>query len=136
MSGSVEMENTYTPEQELGLVQWLLGKSVSSILLRNTSQNDGFVGIAAPSLVRIPPPDAFLCSVHYVKVINSVYQRHRARNIEAAGAEKNLEVGEVLTIDVSCIAALTPSINFQIKYNDAPLRRAVFRQLFEYFELA
>jgi len=40
--------------------------------------------------------------------------------------QKNLEVGEVLTIDVSCIAALTPSINFQIKYNAAPVRRAVF----------
>lgn len=39
--------------------------------------------------------------------------------------QKVLEVGEVLTIDVSCIAALTPSIDVQIKYN-APLRRAVF----------
>lgn len=39
--------------------------------------------------------------------------------------QKNLEVGEVLTIDVSCIAALTPSIDVQIKYN-APLRRALF----------
>ncbi|KAL9287170.1 putative mitochondrial biogenesis protein AIM24 [Arabidopsis thaliana] len=162
MSGSIEMDNTYTPEQEVGVVQWILGKSVSSIVLRNTGQNDGFVGIAAPSLARILPldlamfggdilcqPDAFLCSVHDVKVVNSVYQRHRARNIAAAGAEgvlrqrlsgqglafiiaggsvvqKNLEVGEVLTIDVSCIAALTPSINFQIKYNAAPVRRAVF----------
>ncbi|CAN8274814.1 unnamed protein product [Cochlearia groenlandica] len=162
MSGSIEMENTYTPEQEVGVVQWILGKSVSSLVLRNTGQNDGFVGIAAPSLARILPidlamfggdilcqPDAFLCSVHDVKVVNSIYQRHRARNIVAAGAEgflrqrltgqglafiiaggsvvqKNLEVGEVLTIDVSCIAALTPSINFQLKYNVAPVRRAVF----------
>ncbi|EOA18138.1 hypothetical protein CARUB_v10006601mg [Capsella rubella] len=94
-------------------------------------------------------PDAFLCSVHDVKVVNTVYQRHRARNIAAVGAEgflrqrlsgqglafiiaggsvvqKNLEVGEVLTIDVSCIAALTPSINFQIKFNATAVRRAVF----------
>ncbi|KAG2238983.1 hypothetical protein Bca52824_089843 [Brassica carinata] len=162
MSGSIEMENTYTPEQEVGVVQWVLGKSVSSVLLRNTGQNDGFVGIAAPSLARILPvdlamfggdilcqPDAFLCSLRDVKVVNSVYQRHRARNIAAAGAEvflrqrlsgqglafitaggsvvqKNLEVGEVLTIDVSCIAALTPSINFRINYHAAPVRRAVF----------
>ncbi|CAN6915542.1 hypothetical protein Bca4012_088463 [Brassica carinata] len=162
MSGSIEMENTYTPEQEVGVVQWVLGKSVSSVLLRNTGQTDGFVGIAAPSLARILPmdlamfggdilcqPDAFLCSVHDVKVVNSVYQRHRARNIAAAGAEvflrqrlsgqglafitaggsvvqKNLEVGEVLTIDVSCIAALTPPINFRINYHAAPVRRAVF----------
>ncbi|CAN6988072.1 unnamed protein product, partial [Brassica rapa subsp. trilocularis] len=162
MSGSIEMENNYTPEQEVGVVQWVLGKSVSSVLLRNTGQNDGFVGIAAPSLARILPidlamfggdilcqPDAFLCSVHDVKVVNSVYQRHRARNIAAAGSEvflrqrlsgqglafitaggsvvqKNLEVGEVLTIDVSCIAALTPSINFRINYHAAPVRRAVF----------
>ncbi|CDY65976.1 BnaC01g41760D [Brassica napus] len=162
MSGSIGMENTYTPEQEVGVVQWVLGKSVNSVLLRNTGQTDGFVGIAAPSLARILPmdlamfggdilcqPDAFLCSVHDVKVVNSVYQRHRARNIAAAGAEvflrqrlsgqglafitaggsvvqKNLEVGEVLTIDVSCIAALTPSINFRINYHAAPVRRAVF----------
>ncbi|KFK31377.1 hypothetical protein AALP_AA6G104300 [Arabis alpina] len=159
MSGSVEMENTFTPEQEVGVLQWILGKSVTSLLLRNTGQNDGFVGIAAPYLARILPidlamfggeilcqPDAFLCSVNDVKVVNSVDQR--ARNIVAAGAEgflrqrlsgqglafilaggsvvqKNLEVGEVLMIDVSCIAALTPSIDVQIKYN-APLRRAVF----------
>ncbi|CAN7072104.1 unnamed protein product [Brassica oleracea var. botrytis] len=162
MSGSIGMENTYTPEQEVGVVQWVLGKSVNSVLLRNTGQTDGFVGIAAPSLARILPidlamfggdilcqPDAFLCSVHDVKVVNSVYQRHRARNIAAAGAEvflrqrlsgqglafitaggsvvqKNLEVGEVLTIDVSCIAALTPTINFRINYHAAPVRRAVF----------
>ncbi|KAJ0236780.1 Altered inheritance of mitochondria protein 24 [Hirschfeldia incana] len=162
MSGSIEMDNTYTPEHEVGVVQWVLGKSVSSVLLRNTGQNDGFVGIAAPSLARILPidlamfggdilcqQDSFLCSVHDVKVVNSVYQRHRARNIAAAGAEvflrqrlsgqglafitaggsvvqKNLEVGEVLTIDVSCIAALTPSINFRINYPAAPLRRVVF----------
>ncbi|XP_024004351.1 uncharacterized protein LOC18030009 isoform X2 [Eutrema salsugineum] len=162
MSGSIEMENTYTPEQEVGVVQWILGKSVSSVVLRNTGQSDGFVGIAAPSLARILPvdlamfggdilcqPDAFLCSVHDVKVVNTVYQRHRARNIAAAGVEgflrqrlsgqglafiiaggsavqKNLEVGEVLTIDVSCIAALTPSINFRIKYHSPSVRRAVF----------
>ncbi|CAE6214063.1 unnamed protein product [Arabidopsis arenosa] len=159
MSGSIEMENTYTPEQEVGVLQWILGKSVSSVVLRNTGQNDGFVGIAAPYLARILPidlamfggeilcqPDAFLCSVHDVKIVNSVDQR--PRNIVAAGAEgflrqrlsgqglafilaggsvvqKVLEVGEVLSIDVSCIAALTPSIDVQIK-NNAPLRRAVF----------
>lgn len=39
--------------------------------------------------------------------------------------QKVLEVGEVFSIDVSCIAALTPSIDVQIK-NNAPLRRAVF----------
>ncbi|VVB08245.1 unnamed protein product [Arabis nemorensis] len=161
MSGSVEMENTYTPEQEVGVLQWILGKSVSSVVLRNTGQNDGFVGIAAPYLARILPidlamfggeilcqADAFLCSVNDVKVVNSVDQRARNIVAAAAGAEgflrqrlsgqglafilaggsvvqKNLEVGEVLMIDVSCIAALTPSIDVQIKYN-APLRRAVF----------
>ncbi|XP_048637653.1 uncharacterized protein LOC125610041 [Brassica napus] len=166
MSGSVEMENTYTPEQEVGVLQWILGKSVSSVVLRNTGPNDGFVGIAAPYLARILPidlamfggeilcqPDAFLCSINDVKVVNSVDQT--ARNIVVAGSEvvvvgisgtaliwtrscfhpslaggsvvqKVLEVGEVLNIDVSCIAALTPSIDVQIKYNNAPLRRAVF----------
>ena len=39
--------------------------------------------------------------------------------------QKNLEVGEVLAVDVSCIVALTASIEVQIKYN-GPMRRAVF----------
>ncbi|KAJ0242677.1 Altered inheritance of mitochondria protein 24 [Hirschfeldia incana] len=159
MSGSVEMENTYTPEQEVGVLHWIFGKSVTSLLLRNTGPNDGFVGVAAPYFARILPidlamfggeilcqPDAFLCSVNDVKVVNSLDLR--ARNVVAAGSEgflrqrisgqglafilaggsvvqKVLEVGEVLTIDVSCIAALTPSVDVQIKYN-TPLRRALF----------
>nr|ABD65044.1 hypothetical protein 26.t00103 [Brassica oleracea] len=153
MSGSVEMENTY--KQQVGGLQWIFGKSVTSVVLRNTAPNDGFVGVAAHYFARILPidlamfggeilcqPDAFLCSVSDVKVVNSFDPR--ARNIVAAGAEvflrqrlsgqglafilaggSVLEVGEVLTIDVSCIAALTPSVDVQIKYN-TPLRRAVF----------
>ncbi|KAL0827318.1 hypothetical protein Bca101_050996 [Brassica carinata] len=149
MSGSVEMENTY--KQQVGGLQWIFGKSVTSVVLRNTAPNDGFVGVAAHYFARILPidlamfggeilcqPDAFLCSVSDVKVVNSFDPR--ARNIVAAGAEVFLRQrlsgqglafilaggsGEVLTIDVSCIAALTPSVDVQIKYN-TPLRRAVF----------
>lgn len=55
MSGSIEMENTYVPEHEVGMWQWLFGKSITSIALRNPGPNDGFVGIAAPSLARILP---------------------------------------------------------------------------------
>ncbi|KAJ4887470.1 Mitochondrial biogenesis protein AIM24 protein [Raphanus sativus] len=86
---------TCAPEQEVGVLQWILGKSVSSVvLIWNTGQNDRFVGIAAPYLARILPmfggeilcqPDAFLCSVNDVKVVNSVDQR--ARNIVVAGSE-------------------------------------------------
>lgn len=158
MSGSIEMENVFVPENEVGVWQWLFGKTVSSIVFHNNGQGDGFVGIAAPSLARILPidlaifggeilcqPDAFLCSVNDVKVNNTVDQR--ARNI-IPGAEgflrqklsgqglafivaggsvvqKNLEVGEVLSVDVSCIAAVTTTVNVQIKYN-GPMRRAVF----------
>lgn len=39
--------------------------------------------------------------------------------------QKNLEVGEVLSVDISCIVALTTTIDVQIKYN-GPVRRAVF----------
>ncbi|XP_013616178.1 PREDICTED: uncharacterized protein LOC106322641 isoform X1 [Brassica oleracea var. oleracea] len=166
MSGSVEMENTY--KQQVGGLQWIFGKSVTSVVLRNTAPNDGFVGVAAHYFARILPidlamfggeilcqPDAFLCSVSDVKVVNSFDPR--ARNIVAAGAEvflrqrlsgqglafilaggsvvqKVLEVGEVLTIDVSCIAALTPSVDVQIKYN-TPLRRAVFGVLHLHYTL-
>ncbi|XP_024026873.1 uncharacterized protein LOC21406827 [Morus notabilis] len=158
MSGSIEMENVFLPENEVGVWHWLFGKSITSIVFRNSGPSDGFVGIAAPSLARILPidlamfggeilcqPDAFLCSVNDVKVSNTV--DHRPRNA-IAGAEgflrqklsgqglafilaggsvvqKNLEVGEVLAVDVSCIVALTATVNIQIKYN-GPMRKAMF----------
>ncbi|KAB2001898.1 hypothetical protein ERO13_D11G026400v2 [Gossypium hirsutum] len=149
MSGSIEMENTYVPEHEVGMWQWLFGKSITSIALRNPGPNDGFVGISAPSLARILPLlrqlDAFICSINDVKVNNTVDQRPRnvVNGVEeflrqklsgqglafiiAGGSvvQKNLEVGEVLAVDMSCIVALTASINVQIKYN-SPIRRAVF----------
>ncbi|XP_065857815.1 uncharacterized protein [Euphorbia lathyris] len=158
MSGSVEMENVFVPENEVGMWQWLFGKTVTSIVVHNTGSRDGFVGIAAPSLARILPidlamfggemlcqPDAFLCSVNDVKVSNSVDPR--ARNVMASAEgflrqklsgqglafilaggsviQKNLEVGEILSVDVSCIVALNTSVNVQIKYN-GPMRRVVF----------
>ncbi|KAL6979761.1 hypothetical protein U1Q18_021416 [Sarracenia purpurea var. burkii] len=158
MSGSIQMENVFVPENEAGMWQWLFGKSVANIVLLNTGSSDGFVGIAAPSLARILPidltmfgsellcqPDAFLCSINDVKVTNTIDQR--AHNV-AVGAEgflrqklsghglafivgggsvvqKNLEVGEVLAMDVSCIVALSATVNVQVKYN-VPMRRAVF----------
>ncbi|KAH6818038.1 Tryptophan RNA-binding attenuator protein-like protein [Perilla frutescens var. frutescens] len=92
MSGSIQMENVYLTENEAGVWQWLLGKSVTSIVLQNTGSSDGFVGVAAPTLARILPidlalfggemlcqPDAFLCSINDVKVNNTVDQR--ARNV-------------------------------------------------------
>ncbi|RVX15527.1 hypothetical protein CK203_009182 [Vitis vinifera] len=97
MSGSIQMENVYIPENEVGMWQWLFGKAVTSIVLLNQGSSNGFVGIAAPSLARILPidlamfggeilcqPDAFLCSLNDVKVNNTTDQR--ARNI-VVGAE-------------------------------------------------
>ena len=55
MSGSVQMEHVYVPENEAGIWQWLFGKSVTSTVLLNSGPNDGFVGVAAPSLARILP---------------------------------------------------------------------------------
>ncbi|KAI5655736.1 hypothetical protein M9H77_32923 [Catharanthus roseus] len=90
MSGSIQMDNIYAPENEAGVWQWLFGKTVTSIVLHNTGSTDGFVGIAAASLARILPidlaifggemlcqPDAFLCSINDVKVSNSIDQRPR-----------------------------------------------------------
>ncbi|XP_056687577.1 uncharacterized protein [Spinacia oleracea] len=158
-SGSVQMDNVYITEQEVGVWQWIFGKSVTSIVLLNSGSSDGFVGIAAPSLARILPidlavfggelrcqPDAFLCSVNDVKVTNTIADQ-RARN-GVVGAEailrqklsgqglafiigsgsvvqKNLEVGEVLAVDASCIVAVTTTINVDVKYN-GPMRRGVF----------
>lgn len=39
--------------------------------------------------------------------------------------QKNLEVGETLSVDMSCIVALPSTVNVQIKYN-GPMRRVVF----------
>ncbi|KAF2299087.1 hypothetical protein GH714_030502 [Hevea brasiliensis] len=150
MSGSIEMENIFIPENEVGMWQWLFGKTVTSIVLRNAGPSDGFVGIAAPSLARILPidlamfggeilcqPDAFLCSVNDVKVSNTVDQRHVMswlvqRSYPDKGLHlflledlKNLDVGEVLSVDASCIVALNTTVNVQIKHN-GPMRRAVF----------
>lgn len=90
MSGSIQVENIYAPENEAGFWQWLFGKTVTSIVLHNTGTTDGFVGIAASSLAKILPidlaifggqmlcqPDAFLCSINDVKVNNSIDQRPR-----------------------------------------------------------
>lgn len=63
MSGSIEMENVFVPENEVGVWQWLFGKTVSSIVFHNNGQGDGFVGIAAPSLARILP----VCDPSHVK---------------------------------------------------------------------
>uniref|UniRef100_A0A2P2KNY9 Uncharacterized protein MANES_02G041200 n=1 Tax=Rhizophora mucronata TaxID=61149 RepID=A0A2P2KNY9_RHIMU len=64
MSSSVEMENTFIPENEVGVWHWLFGKTVTSIVLRNSGPTDGFVGIAAPSLARILP----VCSSMHAKL--------------------------------------------------------------------
>ena len=55
MSGSIQMENIYIPENEAGLWQWLFGKNVTSLVLLNNGSSDGFIGIAAPHLARILP---------------------------------------------------------------------------------
>ncbi|KVH95537.1 Mitochondrial biogenesis protein AIM24 [Cynara cardunculus var. scolymus] len=158
MSGSIQMENVYAPENEAGMWQWLFGKNVTKTYFLNAGSTDGFVGIAAPSLGRILPidlatfggeilcqPDAFLCSVGDVKVSSTFDQR--ARNV-VAGVEgflrqklsgqglafivgggsvvqKNLEVGETLSVDMSSVIALSSTVNVQVKYN-GPMRRVVF----------
>lgn len=158
-SGSIQIDNVYIPEQEVGVWQWIFGKTMTSIVLLNSSSSDGFVGIAAPSLARILPidlamfggelrcqPDAFLCSVNDVKVTN-ITADQRARNgvvsaeaflrqklsgqglafIVGSGSvvQKNLEVGEVLAVDASCIVAVTTTVNVEVKHN-GPMRRGVF----------
>ncbi|XP_074590213.1 uncharacterized protein LOC141846122 [Curcuma longa] len=115
MSGSIQMENNYIPENEAGLWHWFFGKSVTSIVLSNPGPEDGFVGIAAPSPARILPidlsnfggellcqPDAFLCSANDVRLSSNVDQR--PRNIEV-GAEVILKqklVGQGLVFLVGC----------------------------------
>ncbi|KAM0007274.1 putative tryptophan RNA-binding attenuator protein-like domain superfamily [Helianthus debilis subsp. tardiflorus] len=53
ISGSIQMDNVYAPENEAGKGQWLFGKNVTKTYFLNSGSTDGFVGIAAPSLERI-----------------------------------------------------------------------------------
>ncbi|KAH9330671.1 hypothetical protein KI387_002779, partial [Taxus chinensis] len=88
MSGSIQMENVLPPENGGGIWQWFFGKSVTNTEFINSGSQDGFVGIAAPSLSRILPidlatfngeiicqPDAYLCSVNDVTVTTTVSRR-------------------------------------------------------------
>lgn len=65
MSGSIQMENVYLPENEVGMWQWLFGKTAISIFFINSGPSDGFVGIAAPSLARILPVCGFLTDQYF-----------------------------------------------------------------------
>ncbi|KMZ75357.1 hypothetical protein ZOSMA_116G00840 [Zostera marina] len=97
MSESIKIGSVYPPQHEGGVWQWFFGKNATKIILSNSGQDDGFVGIAAPSLARILPidlanlggeilcqSDAFLCSINDVTVRNS--SQHRAQNIPDAEA--------------------------------------------------
>lgn len=90
MSGSIQMDNVYLPEHEGGVLQWVLGKHVASIILCNTGADDGYVGVAAPYPARILPidlanfggellfqTDAFLCSMNDVTITSAVDLRAR-----------------------------------------------------------
>ncbi|XP_064956952.1 uncharacterized protein LOC135580774 isoform X4 [Musa acuminata AAA Group] len=153
ISGSIQMDNNYIPENEAGFWQWIFGKRVTSVVISNSGPEDGFVGIAAPSPARILPidlanfggeilcqPDAFLCSVNDVRVSSRVDQRPRnlelilKHKLEGQGlafllgcgsVQKILAPGEVFIVDAACIIAMTSSINFQLKYS-SPMRRVVF----------
>ncbi|CAI9759469.1 unnamed protein product [Fraxinus pennsylvanica] len=136
MSGSVQMDNVYAPENEAGVLQWLFGKSVTSIVLQNKGSADGFVGIAAPSLARIIPIDLAIFGVDQ-RARNAIASAEGFLRQKISGqglafvvgggsvVQKNLGVGEVLSVDVSSIVALPASVNVQIKYN-GPMRRVVF----------
>lgn len=55
MSKSIKIGSVYPPQHEGGVWQWFFGKNATKIILSNSGQDDGFVGIAAPSLARILP---------------------------------------------------------------------------------
>ncbi|KAK1644126.1 hypothetical protein QYE76_061931 [Lolium multiflorum] len=101
MSGNIQMDNNYLPENDGGVWQWMFGKSITSTVFFNPGPDDGYVGISAPFPGRILPidlanfggellsqADAFLCSVNDVSVTSTLDQR--PRNIEI-GAEMILK---------------------------------------------
>lgn len=60
MSGNMQMDNNYLPENDGGVWQWIFGKSVSSTVFFNSGSDDGYVGIAAPFPGRILPVSIML----------------------------------------------------------------------------
>lgn len=77
MSGSIQMDSVFVPENEAGMWQWLFGKSLSSVVLLNSGTSDGFVGIAAPSLAKILPvgitPTFYACN--FIKFVILVVEQ-------------------------------------------------------------
>ena len=63
MSGSMQMDNNYLPENDGGVWQWIFGKSVSSTVFFNPGSDDGYVGISAPFPGRILPVSIFSCTL-------------------------------------------------------------------------
>jgi uncharacterized protein (AIM24 family) len=55
MSGNMQMDNNYFPENDGGVWQWIFGKTVSSTVFFNPGSDDGYVGISAPFPGRILP---------------------------------------------------------------------------------
>lgn len=81
-SGSVQVENIYTPENEGGIWQWLFGRNIKSIVLLNSGPHNGYVGIAATSLARIIPvcshnPCIFWNFLEYCGPLNCGFLFHK-----------------------------------------------------------
>eukprot|EP01018_Ginkgo_biloba_P034849 Gb_41212 [translate_table: standard] len=110
MSGSIQMENIFSPENRGGGVwQRFFGKDSAVTMFINSGSQDGFVGVAAPSLSRILPidlcifggeiicqPDAYLCSVNDVAVTPIVKRRARAGFFGSEGVLMQKLVGQGL----------------------------------------
>lgn len=150
MSGMIQMDNILPPENAgVNVWQLVFGRSPSTTVYTNMGPQDGYIGIAAPSLARILPvdlamfggaiicqPDAYLCSINDVTVVPTIMRRgflmHKLTGqglafIAVGGSivQKNLAQGEVIIVDAGCVIALTTSIDMQIR-NVAGARRTVF----------
>lgn len=92
MSGMIQMDNILPPENAgVNVWQLVFGRSPSTTVYTNMGPQDGYIGIAAPSLARILPvdlamfggaiicqPDAYLCSINDVTVVPTIMRRVRA----------------------------------------------------------
>lgn len=92
MSALIQMENILPPENAgISIWQLIFGRSPSTTVYTNLGSQDGYIGIAAPSLSRILPidlarfggeiicqPDAYLCSINDVTVVPTIMRRVRS----------------------------------------------------------
>ncbi|CAI5481147.1 unnamed protein product [Closterium sp. Yama58-4] len=142
MSGNMSAE---TAMEEGSVWRWLSGESFFTNTFLNQGPGEGYIGLATPTMAKILPRDAYLCSLNDVTVTAEMtrrprvglfamdglfYQKLKGRGlafISGGGSivQKNLAAGEVVVVDAGSVLALTRSVDFDVRYVGS-IKKALF----------